>query len=111
LFARPLRARPARCTPGDQARVGPRRRAIAGALAVGALAIAGCGRGSTGVSTGAGAPTQSSVSPTSGTPTPGVANGALPHVLVNDVGAGAKIDLASVATGDRPLLVWFWAPH
>jgi len=25
--------------------------------------------------------------------------------------AGETVDLASAAAGDRPVLVWFWAPH
>jgi len=89
------------------------------------VAIAGCGRGSTGSVTGLGpSPTSTtsaspdaapnpgpgpSVADPSSAPAPG--RSALPHVVVNDVGAGVKVDLATLSTGGRPLLVWFWAPH
>jgi len=48
---------------------------------------------------------------TVGPAAPGVANGALPSIVVNDVAAGTKIDLSTVPPADKPLLVWFWAPH
>jgi len=92
----------------------PRRRrlgAMAGLLAA-TLAVAACGGGSTGVAAGGG-PTETSV-PSSADPAPPAprsSSGALPGLTVNDVGAGTRIDLASVATTQRPLLVWFWAPH
>jgi len=35
----------------------------------------------------------------------------LPSVNVDDVGAGTKIDLASLSPSSQPLLVWMWAPH
>ncbi len=38
-------------------------------------------------------------------------NGALPSLPVYDVATGAKVDLARVPPPDRPMLVWFWAPH
>lgn len=30
---------------------------------------------------------------------------------VLDVTTGEPTSIAAVATGDRPLLLWFWAPH
>jgi ABC-type glycerol-3-phosphate transport system substrate-binding protein len=36
---------------------------------------------------------------------------ALPDVDVVDVGAGATVNLRSLLPSDRPLLIWFWAPH
>ncbi len=42
---------------------------------------------------------------------PRVTNGALPSIVVNDVAAGTKVDLSTVPPADKPLLVWFWAPH
>jgi len=35
----------------------------------------------------------------------------LPSIVVNDVAARTKVNLSSVAPPDRPLLIWFWAPH
>ncbi len=39
------------------------------------------------------------------------ADGPLPAVDVVDVESGATVSLTSYNTGQRPLLVWFWAPH
>ena len=36
---------------------------------------------------------------------------ALPPVTVVDVVSGESLALSSLAPADRPILVWFWAPH
>jgi hypothetical protein len=35
----------------------------------------------------------------------------LPDLVVDDVGAGTKVDLASLVPSPQPVLLWFWAPH
>lgn len=35
----------------------------------------------------------------------------LPDVAVLDAGTGETVQLAALLPADRPLLVWFWAPH
>ena len=35
----------------------------------------------------------------------------LPKVDVVDIRDGSTVDLASLAPSDKPMLVWFWAPH
>ncbi len=35
----------------------------------------------------------------------------LPDVTVIDVAGGESLVLSSLAPADRPILVWFWAPH
>ena len=35
----------------------------------------------------------------------------LPSVELVDVAIGANVNLASFAPSDRPLVLWFWAPH
>ena len=35
----------------------------------------------------------------------------LPAVTVVDVVSGESLVLSSLAPADRPILVWFWAPH
>jgi hypothetical protein len=35
----------------------------------------------------------------------------LPSVIVRDVGAKADINLQSLLPADKPLVIWFWAPH
>jgi len=42
---------------------------------------------------------------------PGATKSALPSIVVNDIAAGSKVDLSTVPPPDKPLLVWFWAPH
>lgn len=37
--------------------------------------------------------------------------GTLPDVSVTNVGSGESVGLRSLLPGDRPLLVWFWAPY
>ncbi|MGH9155624.1 MAG: hypothetical protein ACRD1K_07295 [Acidimicrobiales bacterium] len=44
-------------------------------------------------------------------PTVGTRASVLPDLVVDDVGAGAKVNLASLVPSPQPLLVWFWAPH
>lgn len=40
-----------------------------------------------------------------------VAPSDLPDVTVLDVHTGDRVTLASLAPADRPILLWFWAPH
>lgn len=47
-------------------------------------------------------------SPSSGAP---AAPSPLPDVTVLDAGTGADVALAGLLPADRPLLIWFWAPH
>ncbi|MCY3910572.1 MAG: hypothetical protein OXF99_03610 [bacterium] len=35
----------------------------------------------------------------------------LPSVELVDIATGANVNLASFAPSDRPLVLWFWAPH
>lgn len=35
----------------------------------------------------------------------------LPSVELVDVATGANVNLTSFAPSDRPLVLWFWAPH
>ncbi len=88
-----------------------RRGVLGAAFALGALA-AGCGGVSRGATSRLVSPAEGGLPPaTVGPAAPGVANGALPSIVVNDVAAGTKVDLSTVPPADKPLLVWFWAPH
>ncbi len=44
-------------------------------------------------------------------PTADTAANQLPDVVVDDVGAGNKVNLRNVAAGDTPILLWMYAPH
>lgn len=35
----------------------------------------------------------------------------VPKVAVLDVGTGDTVDLGSLVPAQRPILLWFWAPH
>jgi thiol-disulfide isomerase/thioredoxin len=63
-----------------------------------ALLVAACGNGADGVATGTSANDTSAP------------ESVLPAVGVRDVATGDKVVLTSVASGDRPLLLWAWAP-
>ena len=43
-------------------------------------------------------------------PTP-VPDSDLPSVELVDVASGATVNLASFAPSERPIVLWFWAPH
>lgn len=84
-------------------------------MAVGAVAMAGlvaCGGGAGEDSAGRGS-TQSESTPT-GPEAPGGASegtSAIPDLTVLDVASGGEFALGSLIPADRPVLVWFWAPH
>ena len=52
-----------------------------------------------------------------GTPAPApiavesVDGSSLPAVSMVNVATGESVNLASFGEGDKPLLLWFWAPH
>lgn len=35
----------------------------------------------------------------------------LPDVVVDDVMLGNKVNVRNIATSDKPVLLWMWAPH
>ena len=93
-------------------------------LACAGLVLSGCGgggqdqvltspaqaTGSTLPSITAPAPDCAAPAPTA--PAPARAESAvLPSVSVDDVGAGTKVNLATLSPSSRPTLVWMWAPH
>ena len=93
-----------------------RSRLVAAAL-TGALLVAACGGGDDSESgsdsgTAAGGtelpapPDETSVDPASDT-----ATNVLPDVVVDDVGAGNKINLRNVSPSEKPVLLWMYAPH
>ena len=69
------------------------------------ITLAACGNDSVKVqSANTGAGTEISVA------TPAFKN-PLPAVTVRDVGAKADLNLQSLLPADKPLVIWFWAPH
>ncbi|MDE0118319.1 MAG: hypothetical protein OXT07_17095 [bacterium] len=88
-----------------------RARPVALAIAL-SLGAAACGD--------SGAPTASAPATTSPTEAPAerapdraspVPVSDLPPVDVVDVATGAAVNLAGFAPSDRPIVLWFWAPH
>ncbi len=76
--------------------------AILGLTLVMAATAAGCGSG--GETGGAAAP------PPAGSGSNQSA-GVLPDLSVTDVESGSEVSLQSLVPADRPVLLWFWAPH
>ena len=99
-------------------------RLLVAGMACAGLALSGCGGGggdqvitSPSQATGSSLPSVATPAPDGSAPVattaaPSRAGAAvLPSVNVDDVGAGTKIDLASLSPSSQPLLVWMWAPH
>jgi hypothetical protein len=83
-----------------------RQGSIAGLAAVGLLLMS-CSTDRP--ATGADTPVQAGVGES--VPAASTEPGPLPALQVRDVRTGASIDLAGLLPADRPLLLWFWAPH
>ena len=93
---------------------------VAPVIACSGLVLSGCGgspeRPPAAQATGSTLPSLSTPDPTPSSPATTLApaereKAALPQVTVDDVGAGTKVDLASLSPSSQPLLVWMWAPH
>ena len=82
----------------------PRPLALAAALV---LLLAACGDGGEDGAASSGPAAADDQAEATGPNAPG----ALPAVDVVDVGSGATVALTDYHSGQRPLLVWFWAPH
>jgi hypothetical protein len=104
-----------------------RSRLSAAAVAL-LLAAGGCGdgelvsdapgvRGGTGTAAGQApavvsttAPSNTAASP-SEAPAPDRSSSILPSVRMTDVRTGGSLDLVTLVPAERPVLLWFWAPH
>ena len=99
-------------------------RLLVAGMACAGLALSGCAGGggdqvitSPSQATGSSLPSIATPAPDGSapvaTPAAPTRSGAavLPSVSVDDVGAGTKVDLASLSPSSQPLLVWMWAPH
>lgn len=87
-------------------------------LAVAAAVAAACGGAdsapvATAPAPPADPPAAPEPSPAPESPPPADAAGGndLPAVTVVDVASGESLVLSSLAPADRPILLWFWAPH
>ena len=81
--------------------------------ALAALGLVACGGGGNGPAGRPAAPTGNPqaagpVAP-GAQPDPGTSD--IPAVTVRDVASGDEFALGSVVPSERPVLVWFWAPH
>ena len=87
----------------------PTRSRIAVMALVSALALAACGGDSSGEAAGSTlAPPPDAVELD---PSADIAANQLPDVVVDDVGAGNKVNLRNAAPADTPILLWMYAPH
>lgn len=81
------------------------RRLLGGVVVTGALLVAGCGGGSTTAADGDSA--ASAARSEGGAPLAAEAAASIDLKVVAD---GSEVALGDVAAGDRPTLLWFWAP-
>ncbi len=89
----------------------PTRSRLAG-LAVGsALVLAACGGGGESSSEPVGSTLPPPPDAIELDPAADTAANQLPDVVVDDVGAGNKVNLRNAAPADRPILLWMYAPH
>ena len=85
-----------------------RRWSVAAAVvALAALGLVACSGGGDGPS----AEREASFGEQPPAPGPPARASAIPDVTVLDVASGGEFALGSVVPSDRPVLVWFWAPH
>lgn len=92
----------------------PHRLSLLAILAAAALGLAACG----GSDDGNAAATSPADEPPEGLvvqeePAPDADGDAprLPDVTVTEIDGGGDVKLSSLAPAEKPLLVWFWAPH
>ena len=86
-----------------------RTRVAAAAFGV-VLLLAACGGGeSSSESAGSTLPAPADVVELD--PAADIAANQLPDVVVDDVGAGNKVNLRNVVPADTPILLWMYAPH
>ena len=92
-----------------------------------ALLAGGCGSAGSGVAAPPTAATAVDPGSTSGSAVPGapaapaepappstvadIEGSILPSVRLTDLRSGGLVDLASLVPAERPVLLWFWAPH
>lgn len=92
-----------------------RFRSIAACMAA-AVALTSCGDGGSddpaAVGSGATTPVEGGAPTTpDGSAEPATDDSRVPAVRVLSVPSGEEIDLAAAVPDDRPVLLWFWAPH
>lgn len=91
----------------------PRTARVAAAAAVAVLLAGACGGGdSTSSDLTAAASAEPRTEPASQTEALAEApNNQLPDVDVIDIASGAEVNLRTLAPADKPIVLWFWAPH
>lgn len=96
------------------------RRVVAAAVA-GAFLLAACGGGDDAGDAAGDASVENSDDEAGGSERPAdqlevdpasdIATNVLPDVVLDDVGAGTKVNLRNVVPSDEPVLIWMWAPN
>lgn len=87
-----------------------RRLRVGAAAFASALLLAACGGGDDSAN-----PSGSTLAPppdeTELDPAADMVANQLPDVVVDDIGAGNKVNLRNLAPADTPILLWMYAPH
>ena len=88
------------------------RAKVVAVTVVGALALAACGGGADGGSdTGDALPAVVVPDDVEIDTTVDLTTNLLPDLVVDNLGDGNKVNLRNFGAGDRPTLLWMWAPH
>lgn len=90
-----------------------RRSRLAATTLVGAFALAACGGSAN--SDSAGAPSEPAAVQIADDivldPAVDVASNQLPDLVVDNLNDDNKVNLRNYGSGDKPILLWMWAPH
>jgi hypothetical protein len=87
---------------------------LAAATVAGAFALAACGGGGNADSGGDAAselPAVQVADAVAVEPTADLATNLLPDLVVDNLNDDNKVNLRNYGVGDKPILIWMWAPH
>jgi len=89
-----------------------RTRKLAAAALAGAFALAACGAGDSGESSGEAAGAAVEVADAVAIdPVADLETNLLPDLVVDNLNDDNKVNLRNYGVGDKPILLWMWAPH
>ncbi len=87
---------------------------LVAATLAGAFALAACGGGDSGDSNGDSAsdlPAVQVADVVAVDPAADLATNLLPDLIVDNLNDDNKVNLRNYGVGDKPILIWMWAPH
>lgn len=88
-----------------------RTRRVAASLAMATLALAACGGSGDDGSSPAAEPAPVVADAVEIDPAADIATNLMPDLVVDNITEGNKVNVRNYAVGERPTLLWMWAPH